>query len=110
MWLIMLFCLIVGLVIGYVMPVMVPLLYMNYLSIAILAGLDSIFGGIRSYIEDSFDNVVFITGFISNTLLAVGLSYLGDQITLELYLIPIIVFGIRIFQNLSIIRRYLLKK
>lgn len=110
MWLIMLFCLILGLVIGYVMPVMVPLLYMNYLSIAILAGLDSIFGGIRAYMEDSFDNTVFITGFFANTLLAVGLSYLGDQITLELYIIPIVVFGIRIFQNLSIIRRYLLKK
>jgi len=110
MWLIILFCLALGLVIGYVVPVMVPLLYMNYLSIAILAGLDSIFGGIRAYMEDSFDNTVFITGFFANTLLAVGLSYLGDQITLELYLIPIVVFGIRIFQNLSIIRRYLLKK
>lgn len=92
------------------MPFIVPLLYMKYLSIAILAGLDSIFGGIRSYMEDSFDNTVFITGFFANTLLAVGLSYLGDQIALELYLIPIVVFGVRIFQNLSIIRRYLLKK
>lgn len=110
MWLIILFCLALGLVIGYAVPVMVPLLYMNYLSIAILAGLDSIFGGIRAYMEDSFDNTVFITGFFANTLLAVGLSYLGDQITLELYLIPIVVFGIRIFQNLSIIRRYMLKK
>ncbi len=110
MWLIIIFCLLTGLLIGFVMPFIVPLLYMKYLSIAILAGLDSIFGGIRSYMEDSFDNTVFITGFFANTLLAVGLSYLGDQIALELYLIPIVVFGVRIFQNLSIIRRYLLKK
>lgn len=60
--------------------------------------------------EDAFDNVIFISGFITNTLLAAGLAYLGDRLGLELYLAAVVVFGARLFQNLGIIRRYLLKK
>jgi len=35
---------------------------------------------------------------------------LGDRLGLELYLAAVVVFGVRLFQNLGIIRRYLLKK
>jgi small basic protein len=51
-----------------------------------------------------------LTGFITNTLLAAGLAYLGDRLGVELYLAAVVVFGVRLFQNLAIIRRYLLKK
>ena len=68
------------------------------------------FGGIRAYMEDTFDNTIFISGFITNTLLAAGLAYLGDRLGVELYLAAVVVFGVRLFQNLGIIRRYLLKK
>jgi len=80
------------------------------MSIGVLAALDSVFGGIRAYMEDTFDNTIFISGFITNTLLAAGLAYLGDRLGLELYLAAVVVFGVRLFQNLGIIRRYLLKK
>jgi len=60
--------------------------------------------------EDGFDNTIFITGFVTNALLAAGLAYLGDRLGVELYLAAVIVFGVRLFQNLAIIRRYLLKK
>ena len=82
----------------------------KYMSIAVLAALDSVFGGIRAFMEDGFDNTIFISGFVVNTILAAGLAYLGDLLGVELYLAAVVVFGARIFQNLGIIRRYLLKK
>lgn len=110
MWLLCLFCLIIGLVIGFQLPILMPVIYVKYMSIGVLAALDSVFGGIRAYMEDAFDNVIFLSGFVTNTLLAAGLAYLGDRLGLELYLAAVVVFGVRLFQNLAIIRRYLLKK
>ena len=110
MWLLTLFCLLIGLLIGFQMPILLPVVLVKYMSIGVLAALDSVFGGIRAYMEDTFDNTIFISGFITNTLLAAGLAYLGDRLGLELYLAAVVVFGVRLFQNLGIIRRYLLKK
>lgn len=104
------FCLLIGLIIGYHMPVLLPVVYAKYMSIAVLAALDSVLGGIRAYMEDAFDNAIFISGFITNSLLAAGLAYIGDRLGVELYLAAIVVFGVRLFQNLGIIRRYLMKK
>ncbi|MGI5880118.1 MAG: small basic family protein [Syntrophomonadaceae bacterium] len=110
MWLLIIFCLLIGLVIGFQMPILLPAVLAKYMSIAVLAALDSVFGGIRAYMEDGFDNTIFISGFIVNTILAAGLAYFGDRLGVELYLAAVVVFGVRIFQNLGIIRRYLLKK
>ncbi|MGI6413852.1 MAG: small basic family protein [Syntrophomonadaceae bacterium] len=110
MWLVVIFCLLLGMLIGFQLPVTIPLVYTKYMSIAVLAALDSVFGGIRAYMEDSFDNVIFLSGFVINTLLAAVLAYLGDRLGVELFLAAVIVFGVRLFQNLGIIRRYLLKK
>jgi small basic protein len=81
-----------------------------YIAIACLAGLDSICGGIRSGLEGKFSNDVFITGFVTNVLIAFFLAWLGDQILLNLYLAVALVLGARIFTNLSLIRRFLLTK
>jgi small basic protein len=110
MWLLTLFCLLIGLFIGFQIPILLPVGFVQYMAIGVLAAMDSVFGGIRAYMEDSFDNTIFISGFIINTLLAAGLAYLGDRLGLELYLAAVVVFGVRIFQNLGIIRRYILKK
>jgi small basic protein len=110
MWWLTLFCLIVGLLIGFQLPILLPVAMVKYMSIGVLAALDSVFGGIRAYMEDSFDNTIFISGFFVNSLLAAGFAYLGDRLGLELYLAAVVVFGVRLFQNLGTIRRYLLKK
>ncbi|MEL7658369.1 MAG: small basic family protein, partial [Bacillota bacterium] len=74
MWLLIIFCLLIGLVIGFQMPILLPVVLAKYMSIAVLAALDSVFGGIRAYMEDGFDNTIFISGFIVNTFLAAGLA------------------------------------
>jgi small basic protein len=100
-----------GLAIGFigfwfVGPDKFPADYASYLSLATLAGLDSIFGGIRAGLEGKFHHDIFLSGFIANTLLAVGLAYLGDQMDLDLFLAAVVALGGRIFLNLSLIRRY----
>ncbi|MDD4237397.1 MAG: small basic family protein [Desulfotomaculaceae bacterium] len=100
----------VGVVMGLNLPLVLPQAYAKYMSVAALAALDSVFGGIRAAMEDNFDNTIFITGFFSNTLLAAGLAFFGERLGMDLYLAAVVAFGVRLFQNLAIIRRHLLKK
>ena len=97
--------LIVGLVIGTIFTVPLPVIYAKYLSIAVLAGLDSLLGGWRAVMDDNFDSGILVSGFFLNALLAALLAYLGDMLGLDLYLAAVIAFGIRIFSNLGYMRR-----
>jgi len=100
-----------ALVVGVRLPIPVPYDYASYLSLATLAGLDSIMGGIRAGLEGKFRNDIFLSGFIVNMLVAVLLAALGDQIGVEgLYLAAVVTLGGRIFWNLSVIRRHLLDR
>ncbi len=99
-----------GLFIGLNLPIVLPEGYAPYLGLAVLAALDSVFGGIRAGMEDNFDNTVFLSGFFSNALLAAGLAYIGERLGVALSTAAVVAFGVRLFQNLGIIRRHLLKK
>jgi small basic protein len=106
--LIILLGLLIGLVLGMVSPYMLPLVYSRYLSIAVLAAIDTAFGGMRASLEGTYDNAVFISGFFTNALLAAGLVLLGDRLGVEnLYLAGVAALGIRIFNNMGYIRRAL---
>lgn len=102
--------LLLGIIIGIAFPISVPFDYAKFMSVALLASLDSVFGGLRAGSEEKFDNTVFITGFFTNALLAAGLVWIGDRLGIDLYYVALLAFGLRIFQNLAIIRRYFLKK
>ncbi|TCL40267.1 small basic protein [Anaerospora hongkongensis] len=102
--------LIIGVLIGTVFPISIPAEYAKFMSVALLASLDSVFGGLRAGIEEKFDNTIFITGFFTNALLAAGLVYIGERLGIDLYYVALLAFGVRVFQNLAIIRRYFLKK
>lgn len=104
---------VIGFCMGILLAIYMPALdysYSKYLAIAILACLDSVFGGIAALMENRFNIHVFTSGFAGNALLAVGLTYLGEKLGLDLYLAAVFVFGNRIFLNFAIIRRYLLNK
>ncbi len=102
--------LILGVTLGLLSDIQIPQIYSNYLSIAILAALDSLFGGMRASLQQVYDDKIFITGFFFNIVLAIGLAFLGVHLGLDLYLAAIFAFGIRLFQNIAIIRRILLTK
>ena len=95
----------IGALIGMYAP-MVSYTYSGYLAIAIIAALDSVFGGIVATLKKNFNRTIFITGFFGNAILAILLTILGQKLNVDIYLAAIIVFVGRMFTNLAIIRRY----
>lgn len=102
--------LIVGVVLGLLTDIRIPDEYSNYLSIAVLAALDTLFGGIRAHLQNIYDEKVFVSGFFFNILLAASLAFLGVHLGVDLYLAAVFAFGVRLFQNIAVIRRLLLTK
>ena len=103
----------IGCILGAVIGMNVPMIsytYSSYLAIAIIAALDSVFGGIASNIRKNFDIKVFVSGFFVNAILAMLLTYLGQKLNVDIYLAAIVVFVGRMFNNLGTIRRYYLSK
>ena len=100
---------ILGAIIGMNAP-MISYTYSSYLAIAIIAALDSVFGGITSVINKNFDLKIFITGFFGNAILSILLTILGEKLNVDIYLAAIVVFVGRMFTNLAIIRRYYIDK
>ena len=108
-FLIMIIACILGVVVGLNAP-MISYTYSSYLAIAIIAALDSVFGGVASVINKKFDMKIFISGFFGNAILAILLTMLGEKLNIDIYLAAIVVFVGRMFNNLGIIRRYYLNK
>lgn len=100
----------VGIVLGILLRVPVPSTVAVYLGVGVIAGLDSVFGGMRSANEGKFRADVFVTGFAANILISFLFAWFGDQIGVNVYFVAILVMGTRIFTNLSLIRRQLLTK
>ncbi len=105
---------VIGIIIGVLIGNQIPFIFSGgvsvYVSVAIMAVIDSLFGALRANLEGKFNMVIFSSGLISNTLLAALLAYAGDKLGLPLYYAALFVFGTRIFQNMSVIRRQLLSK
>ena len=100
---------IVGALIGMNVPV-IPYTYSTFLAIAVVAALDSVFGGITSVLKKNFDLTIFISWFFCNSILSIALTYLGQRLNLDIYLAALVVFVGRMFTNLTIIRRYYIEK
>lgn len=100
---------VIGALIGINAPV-IPYTYSTFLAIAVVAALDSVFGGITSVLNKNFDLTIFISGFFTNSILSIALTYLGQKLNLDIYLAALVVFVGRMFTNLTIIRRYYIDK
>ena len=100
----------IGALIGFILPFTYNTAYSLYISVAILACLDSVFGGIKATLEETFNIEIFISGFFGNAALAAFLAYLGDRLGVPLYYAAIFTFGSRLFENFAKIRRILLNK
>lgn len=104
---------ILGCVLGVILGINAPIIsytYSSYLAIAVIAALDSVFGGITSVLKGNFDMKIFISGFFCNAILSILLTYLGQRLNVDIYLAAIVVFVGRMFTNLTIIRRYYVEK
>jgi small basic protein len=97
--------LVVGAIVALVLRPSVPAEMSRYVAMAVVAAIDSSFGGVRSYLERTFNDRIFVIAFITNATLAMGLVWVGDQLGVDLTTAIVVVFGVRIFQNLAAIRR-----
>ena len=99
----------VGIIIGILLPdFQLGPAYSQLLAIALLACLDTVFGGCRASLEKNFDNQMFLIGFFTNAALAAIFVYIGARLGIDLYFVALLTFGMRIFQNTAAIRRLLL--
>ena len=108
-----LIAILIGCVLGAIVGINLPIIsytYSTYLAIAIIAALDSVFGGITGVLKGEFDFKVFISGFFCNSILSMLLTYLGTKLNVDIYLAAIVVFVGRMFINLTIIRKYYIDK
>ena len=108
-FLVMIIACVLGIAVGLNAPI-ISYTYSSYLAIAIIAALESVFGGVASVINKKFDMKIFISGFFGNAILAILLTVLGEKLNIDIYLAAIVVFVGRMFNNLGIIRRYYVEK
>ena len=103
--------LVAGIILGLVLQPDVPIWMQPYLPIAVIAALDAVFGAVRATLDGIFDDKVFVVSFVSNTLVAAFIVFLGDQLGVGAQLSTgvVVVLGVRIFSNVASIRRHLFK-
>lgn len=103
--------LIIGVVAGIFLQPDIPVALQPYLPIMVVAALDALLGAARSYFERSFSDRVFVVSFFSNVITATLLVFLGNQLGVgsQLSTAVIVVLGIRIFSNVSALRRFIFK-
>ena len=99
---------VVGILVGQF--IVIPYSTYQYVAVAILACLDSIFGALAASTGKNFKMKIFLSGFFFNALFSMFLVYLGEILNVEIYLAAIIVFGGRLLNNFSIIRRDFMQK
>jgi small basic protein len=98
-----------GIALGVILSVQVPQEWARYTAIAMLAAFDSVVGAWRADLDGQFESRIFLSGFFVNMLLAAFLTFIGDRLGVDLSIAAIVVFGTRIFNNLAIIRRHIMK-
>ncbi len=104
---------VIGCALGAIIGINLPNIsytYSGYLAIAIVAALDSVFGGLTSVLKGNFNLKIFLSGFFGNAILSMLLTWLGVKLNVDIYLAAIVVFVGRMFTNLAIIRRYYIEK
>ena len=94
--------LIIGVVIGVFVQPDIPVELQPYLPIMVVAALDALLGAARAYFQRSFSDKVFVISLR---------VFLGNQLGVgsQLQTAVIVVLGIRIFTNVSSLRRFIFK-
>ena len=87
---------VIGILIGFYAPINIPIEYSRYTAVAILGIIDSIVGAIRADMRRDYHMSIFISGLLINMVIAVIITYVGDRLSLDLYLAIVIAFTIRI--------------
>ena len=99
-----------GILLGLLIPYNLSSSMVSYVAVAIIAALDSVFGGLLANFNKRFNINVFLIGLVSNAVLGIFLTFIGNVLGISLSFAVIIVFGVRMFNNMAAIRRLTLDK
>ena len=102
-------CILLGCIVGSLMPT-ISYESSKYLAIAIMAAFDSSIGALSAKTQGKYDYKIFFSGFVINAIIAILFTLMGENLGVDIYLAAIFVFVFRIFNNLSVIRRYAIEK
>lgn len=93
--------LLIGLIVGGLLPISNPLVDTQINTILVMVSIDALFNGFLAKLDGRFSTLLFSIEFMLNALLAVGMVYFGIIMGVDTFLAVIIIFGVRIFHNLS---------
>jgi len=106
-----LLALLAGIVAGLILRPSLPAGVAPYLPVVVVAAVDVVLEGIHERLEGGYHEGELLVGFLANALLAVFVVWLGDRLGApDLTIGVIIVFGVRMFQSLTAIRRFLFRE
>lgn len=94
-----------GVLLGILIPYNLTPSMLSYVAVALIAALDSVLGGLLAYLNKRFNINVFMIGLVSNAILGIFLTFIGNILGISLSFAVIIVFGVRMFNNMATIRR-----
>jgi small basic protein len=102
--------LVAGVVAGLLLQPDLPAGLTPYIPVVVVAALDTVLEGIRSRLEGGYHEGEFVVAFVTNSLLAAFVVWVGDRLGApDLSIGIVVVFGVRMFQSLAAIRRYLFR-
>ncbi|NLT12130.1 MAG: DUF1290 domain-containing protein [Clostridiaceae bacterium] len=101
--------LIIGLVIGFFINVDIPQVYAPYIAILVLAMLCSLTGAAKASLKGEFNTRSFLAGLTMNSIFALVLTSIGEQLKMPLSYAAIFAFGHQMYYHLVIIRKLLLE-
>ncbi len=103
--------LVLGIAAGLLFRPALPPGLVTYLPVIVVAALDTVLEGVRLRLEGGYQEGEFVVAFLSNTGLAAFVVWVGDRLGVpELSIGIVIVFGVRMFESMAGIRRYLFRE
>ena len=104
------FAVLIGILCGVFIPYNIPPSFTPFLAMGLLAACNTLFGGIAAQMHHKFEVSTFVTGFFTNTILSMALTFAGAKLGVDFSLAAIVYFGTRIFNNLAKIQHCILQK
>jgi len=92
---------ITGIILGFLCPLNISLINEKFLLVLILVSFDVLFASINAKLLQQFDYLLFTNEFILNSILSVGIVYLGIILGLDLFSIIALVLTLKMFYNLN---------
>src|SRR5574344_483814 len=100
----------IGVAAGFAVPFNLPGTVTPFVAVGLLAAISSVCGGALAYSREQFRAKFFVSGFLFNTILAMGLTFVGVKLGVDFSIAVIVYFGTKIFKNFSRIQYYILQK